>query len=356
MAWYNRVSWRSVAPRVRTWATQRGWWLWIRRVLVLGWFIVLGRSLFSKGVPFDRDTMSVWIISGLFVATFGRKRMFAVLIDWIPFIAVLTAYDYIRGASRKLGLPTYWLPQPHFDRWVFFGHEPTVWLQQHLLDTTPRWYDAVASVVYSSFFFLPYLTAAILWLRSRRDFHRWAGRFVTMSFAALIGFTLVPSAPPWAAALCTPQEVSSHPSDPICLHRVLSDSPPGTILAHFTPVHAGVATTVQRISGRGFGMLHLDVARALIQEGQGASDFVAAVPSLHAGVIMLFTLFFWKRSPIWLRVVLVAYPLAMAWALIYSGEHYLFDILAGWLLAAIVTVSFTQFETRRARRKAAAAQ
>ena len=32
----------------------------------------------------------------------------------------------------------------------------------------------------------------------------------------------------------------------------------------------------------------------------------------------------------WLRVPLVLFPLAMAFTLVYGGEHYVIDILAGW--------------------------
>ena len=41
-----------------------------------------------------------------------------------------------------------------------------------------RWYDVVVALCYFSFFFLPYVTAGAMWLRSRADFYRWSLRFV----------------------------------------------------------------------------------------------------------------------------------------------------------------------------------
>ena len=35
--------------------------------------------------------------------------------------------------------------------------------------------------------------------------------------------------------------------------------------------------------------------------------------------------------------MLVAYPLVMAFTLVYTAEHYVIDILLGWALAAVVT-------------------
>jgi membrane-associated phospholipid phosphatase len=38
------------------------------------------------------------------------------------------------------------------------------------------------------------------------------------------------------------------------------------------------------------------------------------------------------------RVVLVVYVLAMAFTLVYSGEHYVFDIVVGWLYTAVTVI------------------
>ena len=96
-------------------------------------------------------------------------------------------------------------------------------------------------------------------------------------------------------------------------------------------------------------MLHLREAGVLLHKGQDTVDVVAAVPSLHAGGTMLFVLFMWRRVRVWWRAVLVAYVLAMAVSLVYAAEHYAADILAGWLLAALVMWGFARLESRRSR-------
>ena len=53
----------------------------------------------------------------------------------------------------------------------------------------------------------------------------------------------------------------------------------------------------------------------------------------------------WRlRSP--LRFLLVLYPLAMGLALVYYAEHYVVDLLAGWLLAGLVMVGCGLWERR----------
>ena len=67
---------------------------------------------------------------------------------------------------------------------------------------------------------------------------------------------------------------------------------------------------------------------------------MAAVPSLHAAYTLLITLFLWRLSRR-ARPLLALYPLAMAFALVYTAEHYVVDILLGWAytLVAVWVVS-----------------
>ena len=57
---------------------------------------------------------------------------------------------------------------------------------------------------------------------------------------------------------------------------------------------------------------------------------VAAMPSLHAAYPMMLLLFFWGAGRR-VRIGLALYTLAMGYALVYSGEHFVTDILAGWV-------------------------
>jgi hypothetical protein len=103
--------------------------------------------------------------------------------------------------------------------------------------------------------------------------------------------------------------------------------------------------------GRGFADLHMSFASALIKAGQGGVDEVAAVPSLHAGGIMLFSIFMWRRLNKWWRPFLVFYPLFMVFTLVFTAEHYISDCLAGWLAAALVSLAAYGIERWRKRRR-----
>jgi hypothetical protein len=315
------------------------------------YFAVLVYNWHTYGVPFDRTGLLLWIGIGLAVACIGRHPvwMLWVAADFFPLAAVLIAYDRLRGWSYTVGMPTWWHPQINVDKFLFFGHEPTVWLQERLKYPQVRWWDVAVCVCYFSFFFLPYLTAAVMWLRGRTDFYRWSGRFVGLSLLGFALFVLIPSAPPWAAARCTAADVANHPNNPVCMYGGNPEG--GGLLGKFTMHRPGAHPYTELITTRGFFKLHLGVADKLVEHGRGWGDAVAAVPSLHVGGTVLFVLFMWNRLNKWWRPLLVAYPIVMQFSLTYGGDHYVADGIAGGLCAWLVHVLADRFERWRTARR-----
>lgn len=324
----------------------------VARLLALAtWAALLVYYWQRDGIPFDREGLLIWVCFGVLAGSIGRHpvALLQVVLDFVPLALVLVAYDYLRGVSYQLGMPTWWHPQVDVDRFLFFGHDPTVWLQEHLKHAYQdvRWYDVAVTLCYCSFFFLPYAAAGVFWLRDRASFYRWSLRFVSLSFVGFAVFALYPAAPPWAAARCSAAEIASHPSEPACMWQ---DAPSnstaldGGILGHMNTHLPGANPWVERTSWWGFHELHLSVAGSLLKEGQAVADPVAAVPSLHLGGTVLFVLFMWRRVSKWWRPLLAAYPIAMTFSLAYSGEHYVFDCLTGALAAAVVTFVAARLE------------
>lgn len=349
-AWRQRTDWISADTTLGQ--ILRG----IRWAAILTYFAVLAYQWYEYGVPFGRSDLLYWIAIGLGCACIGRHPVWLlwVCVDFFPFAAVLVAYDYLRGIADTVGMPTWWTPQADADKFLFFGNQPTIWLQEHL-KYGPRywhvqWYDLVVCVTYYSFFFLPYIAAAVMWLRSRRDFYRWSLRFVSLSFFGFLLFTLFPAAPPWAAALCTPAQVADHPHNPACMN-VGAHAVPGNLLGAYTSHLPDAHQYVERITGDSFYKLHLGVAHTIWREGALSADMVAAVPSLHIGGTVLFCLFMWRRVRKGWRPLLIGYPLLMQFSLTYAGEHYVADGIAGALCAFFIHWAAGRVETWWRRRR-----
>jgi hypothetical protein len=317
----------------------------VRRIASGCWLTAIVIWTATSGLAFNRELVLLYVCTGLLAASIGRRRVLVVVRDWLPFALVLIVYDLSRGAADLIGTPTQWLWQPEVDRRMF-GVIPTVWLQEHLKMPSPPWWEVVISTVYMSFFILPYVVAAVLWLRDRAEWKAFVRRFVVLSFTALVIYAVLPAAPPWAAARCEPADVAGGPSAPACMFRPvpLAD---GGLLGSVNTAHAGAGDFVERISTRGFGMLHLDVARALLDEGQASVNLVAAIPSLHAGLSMMIAAFLWGRVGRRWQPLLAGYVAIMAFTLVYSAEHYVIDLLLGWTLAIVTSLAIRRYERRR---------
>jgi hypothetical protein len=345
------------APRallgIRTWPRERVLVV-VRWVAIATWATVIVYRTATDGFAFNRELLLLYIATGLLAASVGQgRRMLYVIRDWLPFALVLIAYDLSRGAADFVGRPTLWHWQADADRWLFGGSMPTVWLQERLKLPKPPWWEVGISTVYMSFFILPYVVAAMLWLRDRDEWKRFVKLFVGLNFAALIVYALVPAAPPWAAARCTAGDVADGPSGPRCMFRSAKGVPDGGILGGMQTTQDGANSWVERIVTRGWGNLNLHTATALLDQGQASVNLVAAIPSLHAGMSAAIAAFLWHRVNRRWRPVLVAYPLVMAFTLVYTAEHYVIDILLGWAFAAVVLYGIHRYDVWRAGRSLA---
>lgn len=296
-------------------------WRRIRVRAAIAWGAILTLIVVFVGIPTDRGSMLLLVLTLLAIPCLGRgwSAYARVLLDWLPFTAVLIVYDYSRGLARRIGMPLHMSDIAAIDEKVF-GVVPTVWLQEHFLHPgDPRWWDGVATLVYSTHFFATPVVAAVLWIRNRQLWVAFVTRIIALSLAGLVTYILFPAAPPWYAA----REAAIDP--------------------------------VIRGSSRGWLEMGINHAGNLLQQGQLASNPVAAMPSLHTAFALIITLFVLRRFRTPLRWALVAYPVLMGISLVYLGEHYVVDLVAGVVYAFAVDVAVGRFERRRAARRAAAA-
>jgi membrane-associated phospholipid phosphatase len=161
------------------------------------------------------------------------------------------------------------------------------------------------------------VAAVILYVRNRSDWTVFISRIIGLSLAGLTTYILVPWAPPWYAS------------------------------------QDGVVAPIVRLSSRGFQVLHLNHASTLLTNGQAAVNDVAAMPSLHAATATVIALYFIPKVRWWWRIPLGCYPLAMGFALVYSGEHYVIDLLVGYAYGILITVISVYVQRWMAARRAA---
>ena len=261
------------------------------------------------GMPNDTIQIVLWLWLGTVAWNIEAEPRYHLqfLRDWWPPVLALVVYFYSRGVADNVHAGGVHVMMPiDVDRWLFGGHLPTEVLQHTWCGnpcdpaSDPRWFDLLFTTVYASHFVTGLTIAAVLWIRNRYEFALWMRRLVTISYAALAIYILYPMAPPWWA------------------------SRDGYIDAE-----------LPRITGRGWEDIGIDRLNLLLG---GVGNKVAAMPSLHAGIAFLVAAYAIMRLRSWWRWLLVLYPVAMGVALVYYAEHYVVDVLAGWLVAVLVLV------------------
>ena len=104
---------------------------------------------------------------------------------------------------------------------------------------------------------------------------------------------------------------------------------------------------IARITARGWRSMGLSTVSKVFDRGKDITNPVAALPSLHAAFSLLVVVFLFGVMPKWLRVVSLILPLSMAFTLVYFGEHYVTDILLGWIFVAAVSYFATIYERKK---------
>lgn len=264
--------------------------------VVTGWVLV-------QGFPTERLIVIGIVVAGLatLVMPANPAAVKGLLRDWAPLAAVMLGYQLSRGIADTLGMPIQASSVANIDKFIGFGEVPTVWLQEQFLDRVdPAWWELPLTLVYTSHFVVVFVIAGVLWFTNRALWSGWVARLVTLSAAGVLTFILLPTAPPWLAS------------------------------------DVGLVGDVERTVYDPLSLIDLDMADHFIDAGRTTTNYVAATTSLHAGYAALVFAFFAPMLSRRGRWLLALYPVAMGFALVITGEHWVIDVLIAWLYVAVV--------------------
>jgi membrane-associated phospholipid phosphatase len=288
---------REVSPRAWAIGLVR---LWIHDV---GWVgRALGPILALLLLGVSRDNWSVAtlallaVLAGLLLAgsiVGVRERRV-----WLLYVVLFVLFVQLRRLADDVGMPLQVDYAVDLERVMSLGGLPSRELQAAFY--TPGriapW-DIYFTLVYVSYFFAPHVLLFAFWQLKREAFPRLLVSLLVILYVGVVVGAVLPTAPPWLAA-------------------------------ESGKIH-GVARVLPQLSA--------SVSSEAYGQGEhvAGGNEVAAMPSLHMAVTVLVALALrsWNRI---LAVLAVCYAISMALALVYLGEHYLVDVLAGAALALTV--------------------
>ena len=179
------------------------------------------------------------------------------------------------------------------DAWMF-GVQPTLWLQR----IANPWLTDLLSVAYSTYFFTPTILAALLYSAGRtEEFRTFMLAIIATMYVGFLGYVLVPAV------------------GPIYYLDGQYDCP-------------------ARLAGAFFH----DAAEAIMNDYRSINR--DCFPSLHTAVSTLTLVWAWRTRRLHRLGRLVAWvylPVmsALWFSTVYLRYHWVIDLVAGWLLAAL---------------------
>jgi membrane-associated phospholipid phosphatase len=184
------------------------------------------------------------------------------------------------------------------DRLIGCGESPTARLQRAFgRPGELRAHDIGLAMVHWAWFVVPHGTVAFLLLRHHDHFVRGAAMTAATFDLGLVVYWAIPTAPPWYAAES----------------------------GRMAPVRRIMTEAGERVWGRLWRPLY---------DGLEGNPF-AAMPSLHFGTSVMAARVLSEvgRGP---GALGWSYALALGFGLVYLGEHYVVDLIAGYALAEVV--------------------
>ena len=288
--------------------------IWLLALMVVAWAGLLAVSAAMDRYIFVMKVMIVPVLFGLAVLT---RRLKTFVNDWIVFLSFVVLFDALRGLTfaiiTRFNWPVYMGYVIDLERFLFGTATVGKTLQAWLYDPPVIGaFEKFLIVIYGSHFLFFLVFAIFVWYLRNEEFWRCkAGLSLVLGLGVFIYF-VVPTVPPWMASE---------------LFRVL---PPLNLIR-------------EGVNYVGFNALEV------------AFDVnpVAAMPSLHMALPSFCTIagiyHFGRKG-----IPLIVYSAIVFFAVIYLGEHYIVDALAG---VGVAIVSFwLPYKTRIFDRFAASSQ
>ena len=244
----------------------------------LGFSLVFGIALLLSGDLLSSPDSVIFLLLTPVVGAAGHRwRRWRA---WLTLVMIAMSYEALAGVIDSVADANRVLSLFDFDKHLW-GFNLTGWVQSTLSSASMTNFMAI---LYQLLMPTVFITSFFIWYRSRHAFGRFVTAMLLTSYAALLTFLILPTAPPWIS---------------------------------------GAASNLVRASG----LASVPSLFAPIAVFFEPNEF-AAFPSLHAAYMVICTYFLLKVDR---RVGEAAVLLTggILFSTLYLGQHYLVDLIAG---------------------------
>lgn len=251
------------------------------------------------------------ILTGIFnVCFFASRPTRRFILGFSIFILYWIIFDYMKA------FPNYRYNDVHIAS-LYHAEKGLFGIQWQNVILTPNEFfarnistamDIAAGLFYLCWVPVPLIFAAVMFFKNRNIFFQFSLTFLLVNLLGFAGYYLYPAAPPWYVA------------------------------THGFHFHAATPGNTAGL-GRFDNFFGISVFKNLYAK---SSNVFAAMPSLHASYMMIVLFYGLKfRLKAW-NIPFATIMLGIWFSAVYSGHHYILDILAG-MACAVAGISVFQW-------------
>ena len=253
-------------------------------------------------VGFRNDHLAFLIIS--LIAWFATPTSRRIYSDFFVFILYWIIYDSMRVYPNYKFNPVH-IQQPYDIEKSLFGipYSDTILTpNEYFAIFHSSFLDLLTGTFYLNWVPLPFFFAFYFYLTGRiKLFRDFAFAFLFVNILGFIIYYIYPAAPPWYVAL----------------HGF-----------EFIPETMGNSAQLYRFDE----LVGLPVFASLYEKN---ANVFAAIPSLHSAYPVILLYYGSKLKRPWLNALFVFFMLGIWFSAVYSGHHYIIDVILGALVAVL---------------------
>jgi PAP2 superfamily protein len=265
--------------------------------------------------------------------------------DWWFVIAGMVMWNISGAIAAQSPFPWHLDFMLNLDRAIGLGHQPVHVIQTHLSATdTLNWLDWVTAIAYNMHLGEPFIAGYFLWRLNRAVYFQFATAALALLVLGLITFILFPAVPPWLAAYKLVHMNGKYFStqDWTTLFNLGITHPVQYIDAHGRTHLPGIVNRFGPVLAAHPLPFH---GTPIFYEFKLQGDPVAAFPSEHAAFPLMELLAF-RLVNRRVAALLILWVLAVFFTVLYLGEHWVTDVLAGWAYSLVI-FGFVRWYTTR---------
>jgi membrane-associated phospholipid phosphatase len=215
----------------------------------------------------------------------GRGPLLYVAALWLVWFLLALLFELVRGIGDDISPAR---PLGSLERALFLGTVPSEQLQAWIYARDVAWFDYLAFLAHGLWFGVPFAFGLVVTIYRRDLLLRFFGVLLVTAYIAAVFYCVMPVEPPW--------------------------------------MEAGIPRVLYERNFGGYGQID--------------PNELAAFPSLHAALPFAVGLFLIRedRRLRFFGRIAVGYSFAVGFAIVYMGEHWVLDVVAGYAVAFVAVL------------------